>query len=87
MDLFFAPFADIKDALDDPCPDVGTWSLESGRQAREVGEYVCYPDTRRDGAARIDWTQRELGIVAIAVRDDGDFDALINFWNDEAGPE
>lgn len=83
IDGFFEAYHGVApDAVED-CPGTGTWSLGSGRRQREVGEYSCWQD---DATAAIAWSQRELGIVAVAVRGDGDFDRLFAFWNDDAGP-
>lgn len=68
----------------DDCTDDGfgrfTYSYTGGV---EGGSITCYVS---DGAAWVEWTENDLVIYSFAERDDGDFEALFQWWLDESGP-
>ncbi len=46
---------------------------------QEAGRLLCY--VASDRSAVISWTQRDHGVIATAVRSDGDLDALYDLWS------
>ncbi len=85
IDGFFTRFTAATDDDSDTCPTEGTWTVGKGSKRHEVGEYVCFVDSQLQ-AARIQWSQRDLGIMSSAIAGDTDLDALYDFWSTRAGP-
>ncbi|MDQ6854685.1 MAG: hypothetical protein M3046_13505 [Actinomycetota bacterium] len=74
IDGYFEQYKPAADTLVSDCPNYGTWSTAKGAKSRGAGEYACYITTDSAGSRSpyFAWSDRVLGIVAVARNDSGD---------------
>lgn len=73
------------DADSGSCENLSTWPAEGSYlvENQPAGRRVC---TNRPGSPTIYWTDDRLNVLGNATATDGDAEALISFWTNEAGP-
>jgi hypothetical protein len=90
IDGYFATYVPPESTRSGDCPDFGTYHQGKGSKRRLVGQYSCYFSTNVGGAkvASYAWSDRKLGIIAIATNSTADATALKKWWEgSESGPE
>jgi hypothetical protein len=71
------------------CPHQATYSSGTGKQKRRLGSYTCYFLDNDDGSQRaiFRWTDTKLGVLGVAVNNEGDATALEKWWSSKkSGP-
>ncbi len=71
------------------CPTQSTYSIGTGKAKRVLGTYACYFLDNADGTQRVvwRWTDTRQDVLAVAVNDAGDADALRAWWSsNRSGP-